>query len=407
MKTLYLDLTTGLSGDMLMAALLDLGLSIEKIEDALSSLELDGYDLQIKRVQKKGLGGLHFRVQLLKEEEEERDLSKITSIIRGGRLPEEAKETAIKVFKNLAEAEALAHGISIEEVHFHEVGALDSIIDIVGVSLGIHFLEIEKITASSVPLGEGYTDSRHGRIPIPAPATSYLLTGAPCYGTGIRAELVTPTGAAFLKTFVQEFGPMPRMLIQGVGIGVGSRDLEVPNILRVFLGEKEEEDTKAIEAETKKETEKERIMVCTTTMDDLSPEVLPYVRERLFQAGALDVFITPTLMKKGRSGFEVQILLPVEREEEISTILFEETSTLGIRIHEEERLCLRRSQEKVLLYGQEIRVKIGIYRGRIINIAPEYEDCRRVAKEERISLQEVYRQAVEVYGQRTKEDRYG
>ncbi len=404
MRTLYLDLTTGLSGDMLMAALLDLGLSIEKIEDALSSLDLDGYDLQVERVQKRGLRGLHFRVQLLKEEKEERDLSKITSIIRGSRLPEEVKENAIRVFTHLAEAEALAHGTSIEEVHFHEVGALDSILDIVGVSLGLYYLKVRQITASSVPLGEGYTDSRHGRIPIPAPATSYLLTGVPCYGTGIRAELVTPTGAAFLKTFVEGFGPMPRMLLQGVGIGVGSRDLEVPNILRVFLGEKEEEDIRGTEAETETETGKERITVCTTTIDDLSPEVLPYVRERLFQAGALDVFITPTLMKKGRSGFEVQILLPVEREEEISTILFEETSTLGIRIHEEERLCLRRSQEKVLLYGREIRVKIGIYRGRIINIAPEYEDCRRVAREERTSLKEVYRQAVEVYGQTYKEE---
>lgn len=399
MTALYLDLTTGISGDMFMASLLDLGLSLEEIEGPLASLKLKGYELQVEETRKKGIRGLQFKVYLQNEEEEERNLSLITQLIQESELPERVKERAIQVFANVAQAEAWAHGTTIDKVHFHEVGAIDSIIDIVGVSLGLHLLEIEKVTASPIPLGHGFTMSRHGRIPVPAPATTYLLQGLPCYGAGIEKELVTPTGAALLRTIAKGFGSLPPMLLQRIGVGCGSRDLEIPNLLRAFLGQEKKRQEEG-------NTTEERVLVMTTYLDDLSPEILPYVRERLFLAGAFDVYITPTLMKKGRLGSSLQVLLPKERREEILAVLFEETSTLGVRIHEEERACLQREEKRVALYGQEIRVKIGKYRGQIINVAPEYRDCYQVAKETGMPLKEVYGKAMLAYHE-SKEGRHG
>lgn len=400
MATLYLQLTTGISGDMFMASLLDLGLSLEKLKSYLSTVHLEDYELQVEEVRKRGLRGLQFRVHLLKEEREERNLSLITHLIEDSQLPQEVKETSIEVFTNLAQAEAWAHGTSIHKVHFHEVGAIDSIIDIVGVSLGLYLLEIETIYASSIPLGQGFTMSRHGKIPLPATATTYLLQGVPCYGTGIERELVTPTGAALIRTLVKGFGPLKEMKVVKIGVGCGARDLEVPNILRVFLGEEKregEENTRI----------KEKVLTITTQLDDLSPEILPYVQERLFLAGALDVYRTPIIMKKGRLGTELKVLLPIEKREELISILFEETSTLGVRIHEEERVCLHRTKELVSLFGHEVGIKLGLYRGRVMNIAPEYRDCYRVAREVGRPLKEVYQRAIVAYEQKCKEDGNG
>lgn len=387
MAVLYLDICTGISGDMFLASLMDLGFSLDQLAADLSSLPLPPFQLQGGAVKKGGLLGKTFQVFPQQEEKEERSLSAILQLIGESSLPKEVKRTGAAVFTRLGEAEARVHGTSVEEVHFHEVGALDSIIDVLGVSLGLYHLQVDTLFSSPVPLGRGFTSSRHGPIPVPAPAAAVLLQGIPCYGTGIEAELVTPTGAALLSTLVTHYGSMPAMRIEGVGIGAGMRDLPLPNLLRVFLGRRDESKT-------------EQVLILTTSMDDLSPEVFPYLRERLFAGGAVDVFITPLLMKKGRPGFQVQVLLPREKREEIARILFTESSTLGLRIREEERLCLERREVMVEVLGMKVTVKLGLYQGEVVNVSPEYADCYQVAEAQDMSLQQVYQLATTAYYQK-------
>lgn len=384
MAVLYLDLSTGISGDMFMAALLDVGFSLKQLEKELSSLSLPPFQLKEGEAKKGSLRGRTFQVIPLKEEKTDRNLTAILQMIHQSRLPGQVKKTAQEVFTKLGEAEAQVHGTSTAEVHFHEVGALDSIIDVVGVSLGLFRLQVDALYSSSVPLGQGFTSSQHGTIPLPAPATMMLLKGIPCYGTGIESELVTPTGAALLSTLVHEFGPLPEMRIQAVGVGAGKRDLPIPNLLRVFLGR---QDTST----------QERILILTTTIDDLSPEIYPYLRKRLFTEGAIDVYVTPLLMKKGRPGFQLQVLLPREKRESLIRVLFQESTTLGLRIREEERFCLERREVQVLVSGIPVRMKLGILQGEVVNLSPEYQDCLQVAQEEDIPLKEVYQKALLAY----------
>ncbi len=384
MPLAYLDLSSGLSGDIFLAALLDLGLEKERLTEGLTGLNLSGYSLESWPITRQGLHALRFKVRV-SEDQKLRHLSDIREIIGSSLLPEAVKKRSMEVFELLAEAEAEVHGCEREEIHFHEVGAVDSIIDIVGVNLALHLLKIDTIYASEVPLGTGFVDCAHGRIPVPVPATTRLLKGVPCYGTGIRGELVTPTGAALLAALVEDFGPLPAMTIEAVGHGAGSSEFEIPNIMRIFLGT------------PKAESSDDRVLIFTTVIDDLNPEVIPYLRSRLFKSGVLDFYLTPVQMKKGRPGFELVIMLPPSREEEVAEVLFTESSTLGLRVSEERRITLSRQHQSVSTPLGPVRIKLGLLGERVINVAPEFEDCRELAEREGVPLKEVQQQALTAY----------
>jgi hypothetical protein len=373
----YLDCFSGISGDMLLGALVDAGLAIADLRADLSRLPLHGYEVTAERVQKQGIAGTLVRVQA-EPSHTHRGLHDILDILRAGSLPPEVSAAAARTFERLAAAEARVHGATIEEVHFHEVGAVDAIVDIVGAFCGLHRLGIERVYASPLPLGGGWVDTAHGRLPVPAPATVELLHGVPSYGGPVEAELVTPTGAAILTTICRDFGEMPPMAIHAVGWGAGSKDLPHPNLLRLFLGE------------PTKRPQQQRLMLIETNIDNMNPELFGHLMERLLEAGALDVFYTPIVMKKSRPATLVSVLSEPPLVDSLCDILFRETTTLGMRLTEVGRRCLDREWRQVQTEYGPVRVKIGRLDDEILNIAPEYEDCVRLAKEKAVPAKVVY-----------------
>jgi hypothetical protein len=381
MKIAYLDAFSGISGDMTVGALLHLGVPLEALQAELAKLPLTGYRLSQTERRLSGIRAIKFAVEV-NEPLGERSFRAIARMLRESDLIPQVKETAVRIFTVLAEAEGRVHGIAPGSVHFHEVGAVDSIVDIVGAAFCLRTLGIEKVYASALPMGKGLVPSRHGVLPIPAPATVELLKGLQVRLEDGGAEMVTPTGAAIVAAVAQQ-GAVPQLQLTAVGYGAGDRILsDRPNLLRVLLGNT---------GETPRE---EQLLVLETNIDDLNPELYEHVMERLFAAGARDVFLLPIQMKKNRPGVLLWVLGEITDREKLSALIFAETSTLGIRSYPVARVALRReSKEVITLYGT-VRVKLAYSPDGRIHAAPEYEDCKRLAREKDVPLRVVYEAAV-------------
>jgi uncharacterized protein (TIGR00299 family) protein len=381
MKIAYFDAFSGISGDMTVGAFLHLGVSLDALRAELAKLPLSGYQLsQTERVHS-GIHATKFEVEV-SEPLGERSFRAIARMLQESDVIPQVKETALRIFTVLAEAEGRVHGVAAEAVHFHEVGAVDSIVDIVGAAFGLHTLGIEKVYASALPMGKGFVPSRHGVLPIPGPATVELLKGWPVRFEDGPAEMVTPTGAAIIAAVAQH-AAVPQLQLTAIGYGAGARTLpDRPNLLRVLLGNT---------SETPRE---EQLLVLETNIDDLNPELYEHVMECLFAAGARDVFLAPIQMKKNRPGVLLWVLGEIADRDKLSTILFAETSTLGIRSSVVTRVALRRESKEVVTPYGSVRVKLAYGPDGRINVAPEYEDCKRLAREKEVPLKLIYEAAV-------------
>jgi uncharacterized protein (TIGR00299 family) protein len=377
-KTAYFDPFSGLSGDMIVGALIDLGVDFEQLKAAIAGMPLSGYRLSVNRSSLSGIAAVKFEVEVT-EPQPERHFGEIRELIERSGLSDTATRRAIRIFEVLAEAEAKVHRTTVERVHFHEVGAVDSIIDIVATSLAMDSLDIGEIIVGPMPMGAGMTRSRHGIIPVPAPATVELLAGFTVrFGDG-AAEMVTPTGAAIVKAAARPAATTTIFEIERVGYGAGSRRLEDrPNVLRIFLGRE-----RATYGE-------DRLVKIETNIDDLNPQIYDHLVARLFEAGARDVTLTPTIMKKGRPGVTLSILAPEPLKDTLATIVFEETSTIGLRFHPVDRIKLPRQILQVETAYGPIPVKIsGPLNAAPVTITPEYDDCRRAAEKYHVPLRMV------------------
>jgi uncharacterized protein (TIGR00299 family) protein len=378
MKVAYLDCASGISGDMTLAALVDAGVELAQIQAGIDSLGLPGCRIVTAEVKRKGFRATHITVEH-PPEHAHRHLHHITAIIDKSRLTDRQKHLARRIFTRLGEAEAKVHGTTIEKVHFHEVGAVDSIADIVGAAIGWDLLGVERIFASPIPTGHGFITIAHGRCSIPAPATAELLTGIPISASEVEAELTTPTGAAIVATLVESFGPVPPMRIARIGCGAGTRELaEQPNILRLMIG------TAADETATL-----EQIWVVETNLDDASGELIGYCTSRLREAGALDVYTTAIQMKKNRPGVVLSVLCNTADIERIEAVLFRETTTLGVRRWPVSRRKLDRRRHEVTTPWGPIDGVLALLPGHPPSFSPEFETCRRMAEERKLPLRTV------------------
>jgi uncharacterized protein (TIGR00299 family) protein len=379
MKIAYLDCFSGISGDMLLGALLDAGLPFDDLKQALRTLPLQGYNLQVLREERNHLFGTRFLVRVEEDEHHARSFADIRSIIGTSGLTEGVKEKSIQVFESLAVAEGKIHNCPPEDVHFHEVGAVDSIIDIVGAVMGVESLGITALYGSVLPLGSGFVESRHGPIPLPAPATITLLRGIPVYDAGVKGELVTPTGAALLKGLVRAFGPMPPMTVDRIGYGVGSRNLaDRPNLLRILVGT----ETQELQTDT--------VILLESNLDDASPEWLGFLMGRLLEAGALDVTFCPVQMKKNRPGVLLQVVGKPHQKDLLMEMIFRESTTLGVRFTYSQRKTLERSSEEVESPWGKMKVKKVMLPEGSYRLVPEYEACRTIAEEKGIPIRDIY-----------------
>ena len=387
MRILYFDCIAGISGDMALGALIDAGADLEPIRKGLAGLPLEPFELDVEEVDASGLRAtkVHVRTSSLGLI---RTYASIRSLLDQAEMPLNAKGMAQRIFRRLAEAEAMIHRRELEQVTFHEVGAVDSIVDIVGTALALSSLGVERMFSSAIPTGFGMVKTEHGSLPIPAPAVVELLRGAPMYSRGVSVELVTPTGAAILASIVEGFGELPPMRIEHVGYGAGSARLDFPNVLRVLIGE-EDRDAVAHATDTPVGTE----LVFETNVDDLNPELYGYVLERLFDAGAQDAWLTPIVMKKGRPAVTISVLASPQRQEAVRQVLFRETGTLGIRTSAVDKRTLEREWIEVTTRHGIVRVKIGLMAGKPVTVAPEFEDCARVARDAGIPARDVYEEA--------------
>ena len=366
----YLDCVGGLAGDMLIAALLDAGAPEHALQELPAQLGLAGVQLQIDRVERHGIGALHLEVRTGAQQHHHRSWRSIREQLEGADLDEWVRARAIAVFTRLAEVEGAIHGVPPEEIHFNELGAEDTLIDIVGAVRLLQELRVDRLVCSPLPLGRGVIDAAHGRLPLPAPATVSLLEGAPVVGAEVGAELVTPTGAALAATLADAWGEIPAMTVERVGYGAGGADLrERANLVRVLLGQR----TDAAAAATRE------VALLETNLDDITPELIPDAVERCFAAGALDVWTAPVAMKKGRPGFVLSALARPEAEADVARVILEQTTALGVRMARLRRYELEREERTVEVEGQPVRIKLGRLDGRIVNAAPEHDDCAAVA----------------------------
>jgi pyridinium-3,5-bisthiocarboxylic acid mononucleotide nickel chelatase len=379
-RWVYFDCFSGISGDMTLGALIDLGVELAGLEGILKGLGLPEFRLEARRVAKEHLTGVKISLEA-REDQPHRSYADLAGLIQAAALGPRGKDLALRMLRLLGEVEARVHGQDLEEVHFHEIGALDTILDVVGAAYGVEQLGITRAFVSPLPAGWGMIAAGHGRLPNPAPATLELLKGLSVYGTDLPGELVTPTGAAILKALEAESGPCPAMHLEGVGYGAGSRDLPGhPNLLRLYLGK----PLKAAAGLT------ERVLVLETHIDDLSPELYEPLMEALFAAGALDVALGPLQMKKNRPGVRLTVVAPPALKETLLDRLFTDSTTLGVRVMEMERVAARRWQETIDTPYGPLTVKVAEYGGRR-RVLPEYEACRQMAREHDLPLIEVYR----------------
>jgi pyridinium-3,5-bisthiocarboxylic acid mononucleotide nickel chelatase len=382
MRTAYFDCFSGISGDMTIGALIDAGASFEELRAQLATLNVPGYELAIEKVMKHGIAGTKFHVHVHDTGPQHRRLRDIEAILRASRLQSSIQEHTLAIFTRLAEAEAAIHQTTVEQVYFHEVGAIDSIVDITGAVIGLHLLGVQRVLASAVNVGSGVVRAAHGILPVPGPATAELLKGAPTYARGNDGELTTPTGAALLVTLAESFGPLPYIRVERVGYGAGTKDLpHAPNLLRVFIGEDSDRG------------DADMITVLEANLDDMNPEWFEYAQEQLFAQGALDVFYTPIFMKKNRPATKLTVLCELSNTDSIVDTLFQHTSTFGVRTYEVRRRKLHRFSQTVETPYGPVAVKIGEWRGQVMQISPEYESCRQVARRCDVPLKDVYEAA--------------
>jgi pyridinium-3,5-bisthiocarboxylic acid mononucleotide nickel chelatase len=434
MRIAYLDCFSGISGDMFLGALVDAGVPPRVLEETVAQLQL-GARLEISRVMRSGISATKVDVYVGDEKDmpreeywakhsvvqtpasaqhghthphshehqhehsivvenppephqHSRSLTEIRGIISKAGISENAKKLAINIFEALGAAEAKIHDIPVEQVHFHEVGAVDAMVDIVCAAVGAEALRVDQIVCSPLNVGGGTVKCAHGTFPVPAPATVELLKGVPVYSSAVQAELVTPTGAAIIRTLAGRFASFPQMKIERSGYGAGSRDFPgYPNVLRLTLGE----ETPA------EQISRETVTILEANLDDLNPQLFGYVLDRLFEAGALDAFAAPIQMKKNRPGTLLTVLCDAEHATKLTEIIFQETTTLGVRRREDSRQCLARRWENVRTQWGEVRIKIGSMNGTVTNYSPEYEDCRKIASEHHLPLKAVMQEATRLY----------
>ncbi|MBP2630250.1 MAG: hypothetical protein H6Q70_878 [Firmicutes bacterium] len=418
MKVLYYDCFCGISGDMNLGALLDLGVDEKCLRRELSKLNLDDeYDLQIKKDNKNGISGTRVDVVLksamhvhkhnhvhdhhddhhheeptgMETEFEHthhahRNLKDIENIIVNSTLSDRVKKLSLNIFMKVAEAEAKVHGKPLYEVHFHEVGAVDSIVDIVGAAVCLAYLNVDKIMASSVQVGGGFVKCAHGIIPIPAPATVEILKNIPMKTGIVQFETTTPTGAAILAANVGAFTDHMDFSVEKIGYGIGHRNLEIPNVLRVYIG-----------AETIAD-KKDAYYLLETNIDDMNPELYGYIEEKLFAQGALDVFKTAIYMKKGRAATKLSVLVNEKQEENVLDVIFRETTSIGLRKYKVEKIMMQRDFEKISTQYGDVTVKNAYYQGEKVKYKPEYEDCKRIASEKNIPIDRVYKEVYKIIG---------
>lgn len=378
MKTLYFDCFAGASGDMILGAMVAAGVDPNALREQLLRLNVDGFNINFETVDRSGLSATYARVETA-HEHKHRHLSDIKKIIEGSGVSDTTKKLAIRIFTRLAEAEARVHNEPVDHVHFHEVGALDAIVDIVGAAICFDLLKIDRFVCSPLHVGSGTIQMAHGRFPVPPPAVVELLKGVPFYSTEIQGELLTPTGAAIITTVCHEFGPIPQMKTDVTGYGAGTRQYkDFPNVLRVMLGETEVNGTTD-----------ERLWMIETNIDDMSPQLLGHVMDRAFEHGALDCYFTPVQMKKNRPGVLLSVLCETDKKESLLNLLFTETTTLGVRSYDVTRRALRRSMTRVETQYGPIDVKVAHLNGRIVNEMPEFEQVRTAATKAGVPLKVV------------------
>ena len=390
MCVLYFDCFSGASGDMIVGSLLDLGLPLEQLSAELQKLNLPNYSVSADKVLKAGVAATKFHVHI-GHEHTHRNYFSIEKIIKESLLNDHVKESATRVFLRLAEAEARVHGSTIDRVHFHEVGAIDAIIDIVGACIGFQLLGVEEIAVSPLNVGTGFIQSAHGTLPVPAPATVELLKGIPVYSNQTEGELVTPTGAAILSTLGKRFGPLPAMEIQTIGYGAGTSDTPgAANVLRVFKGRApfRSDLTEEVQGDQK-------VTVIEANIDDMNPQIYGYLQDRLLALGVLDTFVCSAQMKKNRPGLLLTVVTSPETLDTVTDAIFRETTTIGIRYYEARRQVLERQILLIELEYGTIRVKVSRQKGQIINFSPEYEDCRLAADKHRVPVKLIQAQATQ------------
>ncbi len=376
MKIAYFNCFSGISGDMVLGALIDAGVSSSIFEKIIDDLNLPNCKIVYKKVKRKSI--VATKVDIILSSEKKKSPIETLTLIDSLNLPSYLKEKSKEIFLTMAKAEAKIHQETLESLHLHELGSLDTLIDIVGAVIGLDAMGVKKVYASKVNLGGGIVRTAHGDLPVPAPATAELLKKVPVYSSQIEAELTTPTGAAILKGLSKGYGPIPDMKLEKIGYGAGEKNLSSPNVLRVLIGEVEtffQEDW---------------VAVLETNIDDMNPQFYDYVIDSFFKKGALDVFLTPTQMKKNRPGVVLTVICEEEKEKELLKTIFLETTTLGVRISHTRRKKIKRKIRSFQSSLGKVKVKFGILKEKIINLTPEYDDCRRIAAEKNLPLREVY-----------------
>jgi len=384
MRVLCYDCFSGISGDMNLGAMLDLGIEESYLKSELDKLNLRGWELKVEKAQKHGIHGTKVTVKQTKHEHAHRHLSDIEKIIDGSSLGGDVKELSMKIFRKIAVAEAKVHGIPVEEVHFHEVGAIDSIVDITGAAICFAALNPDAVFVSEIELGSGFVKCDHGNLPVPAPATAEIVKGMPVRTGGVGFEATTPTGAAILSALGTEFGSTQAVKITRTGYGVGHKEHpDIPNLLRVSLGETASNSATGHKA-----------LLIESNIDDMNPEFYDHISERLFKAGASDVYFSQIIMKKGRPGVVLKVICETGIEDAVKDIIFKESTTLGIRIFEFRKETLAREFGKISTVYGEITIKKSFYENLPVSVKPEYEDCKRIASETGVPVKEVYNHVI-------------
>lgn len=400
MKLAYFDCFSGISGDMTLGAVVDAGCGVEHLRADLRGLQVPGWELTAEKVWKNGMAATQVKV-VTEDQSKHRSLSAILEILQKSQLAPTVGERAAAIFQKLGEAEARVHDVPLEKIHFHEVGAVDAIVDIVGACIGFHALGIEKFACSALNVGGGTAKMAHGILPVPAPATANLLQNKPTYSNGVQKELVTPTGAAIVATLCDSFGPQPAMSVSAIGYGAGTADLEgQPNVVRIMVGDEVrvgKGETKGTEAEAWATGFDEEIAVIEANLDDMNPQIYGYFLEKGLAAGALDVYTTPVQMKKNRPGTLLTVLCKPQDTNSLMTLIFAETTTFGVRTYRAQRRVLPREWMSVATDFGDVRIKVSRVDGRILHVAPEFEDCKKLAAEKDVPLQRVIAEAIRSY----------
>jgi uncharacterized protein (TIGR00299 family) protein len=388
MKLAYFDCFSGISGDMTLGAIVDAGCRLELLREGLNGLEVPGWSLSSEKVWKNGMSATFVGVTT-EDQTKHRSFSAILEILDKSQLSDTVRKNAAAIFRGLGEAEASVHDVPLEKIHFHEVGAVDAIVDIVGACIGFEALGIRKFACSPMNVGGGTAKMAHGVLPVPAPATAKLLQGKPTYSNGVQRELVTPTGAAIVATLCDQFGPQPPMSVSAIGYGAGSADLEgQPNVLRIMLGETAEKAVLGFD---------EEISVIEANLDDMNPQIYGYFLEKALATGALDVYTTPVQMKKNRPGTLLTLLCKPQDADALMSLVFAETTTFGARTYSAQRRTLPRESVNVHTKFGDVRIKLSRVNGSIRHVAPEYEDCRKLATEKNVPLHQVIDEAVRAF----------